>query len=366
MAKACGATRLMIKGNSNLVVQQTMKACDAISDTMIAYRDMYNLLEGQFDGCELRHISRSSNEEADKLANIGSTRTLVPPGVYLEVIEQRCIKEKSTATPVKQPTDRGATPAVDSAMPMAEEKPGTPKTARDENSAEVLLAEPTWMQPFLAYMLRQELPNDAAEARRIARRSKAFKIINGELYKQSVSGILQWCIVLEEGRALLLDIHQGTCGHHASSRAITAKAFRAGFYWPTAQRDSHDIVSKCEACQMFATKPHAPASELKTIPLTWPFAQWGLDMVGPLQKSSPSGHTSLLVAIDKFSKWIEAMPIRVPHSINTDNGSNFLAQEFKDFCEQMGIHINYAAVAHLQTNGQVEKANGLITDGVRK
>src|SRR5664279_1651968 len=56
MAKACGATRLMIYGDSNLIVQQTMKTCDAISDNVIAYRDMYNLLEGSFDGCELCHI----------------------------------------------------------------------------------------------------------------------------------------------------------------------------------------------------------------------------------------------------------------------------------------------------------------------
>ena len=62
-------------------------------------------------------------------------------------------------------------------------------------------------------------------------------------------------------------------------------------------------------CQKFATKPHAPASELKTIPLAWPFAQWGLDMVGPLRKSSKGGHTHLLVAVDKFTKWIEATPI---------------------------------------------------------
>ena len=56
MAKALGCTRLMIYGDSKLVVQQTMKACDAIADNMIAYRDLYNTLEGDFDGCELRHI----------------------------------------------------------------------------------------------------------------------------------------------------------------------------------------------------------------------------------------------------------------------------------------------------------------------
>ena len=74
MAKECGADRLMIYGDSNLVVQQTMKECDATTDNMIAYRDLYNIMEGNFDGCELRHIGRNSNEEADTLANIGSMK----------------------------------------------------------------------------------------------------------------------------------------------------------------------------------------------------------------------------------------------------------------------------------------------------
>jgi ribonuclease HI len=51
MAKACGATRLKIFGDSNLVVQQVMNRCDAISDNMMAYRNLYYYLEGTFDGC---------------------------------------------------------------------------------------------------------------------------------------------------------------------------------------------------------------------------------------------------------------------------------------------------------------------------
>jgi ribonuclease HI len=71
MAKACGATRLKIFGDSNLVVQQVMNKCDAISDNMTTYGNLYYYLEGTFDGCEVFHISRASNEEADNLANIG-------------------------------------------------------------------------------------------------------------------------------------------------------------------------------------------------------------------------------------------------------------------------------------------------------
>jgi ribonuclease HI len=72
MAKACGTTRLIFFGDSNLAVQQVMNLCDALSDNMTTYREMYYNLEGTFDGCEVSHISRSSNEEADNLANIGS------------------------------------------------------------------------------------------------------------------------------------------------------------------------------------------------------------------------------------------------------------------------------------------------------
>jgi ribonuclease HI len=77
MAKACGATRLKIFGDSNLVVQQVMNRCDTINDNMMAYKNLYHYLEGTFDGYEVSHISRNNNEEADNLANIGSQCLLI-------------------------------------------------------------------------------------------------------------------------------------------------------------------------------------------------------------------------------------------------------------------------------------------------
>jgi ribonuclease HI len=73
MAKACGATRIKIHGDSNLIAQQVMKECDMTCANMIAYHAMYDKLEGNFEGCEVTHLGRESNEEADNLANIEAT-----------------------------------------------------------------------------------------------------------------------------------------------------------------------------------------------------------------------------------------------------------------------------------------------------
>jgi transposase InsO family protein len=122
---------------------------------------------------------------------------------------------------------------------------------------------------------------------------------------------------------------------------------------------------------------------LQTIPVTWPFVVWGLDIVGPLRKA-PGGYTHLLVAIDKFSKWVVVCPITnlrakqavrfftdiiyrfgVPNSIITDNGSQFTGRKFLEFCDKFPIRVDWAAVAHPQTNGQVERANGMIFQGLK-
>jgi ribonuclease HI len=102
MAKACGATQLKIFGDSNLVVQQVMNRCDAISDNMTAYRNLYYYLEGTFDGCKVSHVSRASNEEADNLANIGSQCLPVPPGGFWEEIRERSTKNNKTLTTEEQ------------------------------------------------------------------------------------------------------------------------------------------------------------------------------------------------------------------------------------------------------------------------
>ena len=109
----------------------------------------------------------------------------------------------------------------------------------------------------------------------------------------------------------------------------------------------------------------------------------GLNLVGPLQRTK-GGYMHLLVAVVKFSKWIESRPIanirseqailfftdiihrfRVPNVIITDNGTQFAGKKFLDFCDHHHIHVNWSVVAHPQTYGQVERANGIILQGLK-
>ena len=188
---------------------------------------------------------------------------------------------------------------------------------------------------------------------------------------------------MEEGRQFLAEIHADLSGHHAAARALVSKAFHTGFYWPTARADAQDLVQRCVGCQLFANQSHMPPITLQKIPVTWPFAVWGLDMVGPL-KGGSHNKKYLLVMVDTFTKWIEAKPVKtaeagpvidfisgvvyhygVPHSIITNNGSNFTSNEVKAWCANLGIKLDYASIYHPQTNGQFERANGLIMSGIK-
>jgi hypothetical protein len=117
------------------------------------------------------------------------------------------------------------------------------------------------------------------------------------------------CICREDGLKLLAEIHGGICGSHIGSRALVGKAFRQGFYWPTALQDVTELVTKCEACQFHSKKIHQPAQALQRIPLSWPFSVWGLDILGPFPHAI-GVFEFLYIAIDKFTKWPEVELVR--------------------------------------------------------
>jgi ribonuclease HI/transposase InsO family protein len=387
IAVELGVRRLDARGDLQLVIDQVMKNSHCRDRRMEAYCDEVRRLENKFYGLELNHIARRYNETADELAKIASGRTTVPPDVFSRDLHQPSVKIDDTL----EPKEASAQPEVPSAEP--EVPPAAPEapSAIEEEALPVeegqdgVTPDPNWQTPYLEYLLRGELPINKTKAWQLAQRAKSFVLLGDEkeLYHCSPSGILQRCISIAQGQELLQEIHLGACGHHAAPRALVGNAFRQGFYWPTAVADTTRIVRSCRGCQFYAKQTHLPAQALQTIPITWPFAVWGLDLVGPLQKA-PGGFMHLLFAIDKFSKWIEVRPLNsirseqavafftniihrfgVPNSIITDNGTQFTGKMFLDFCNDHHIRVDWAAVAHPMTNGQVERANGMILQGLK-
>ena len=92
-----------------------------------------------------------------------------------------------------------------------------------------------------------------------------YTLVQGVLYKRGTQGVLMRCIPQNEGLKLLHDIHWGICGTHASYRTLVGKAFRQGFYWPTALYDAKELVKKCVQCQFHSRQIHQPAQALQTI-----------------------------------------------------------------------------------------------------
>jgi hypothetical protein len=126
--------------------------------------------------------------------------------------------------------------------------------------------------------------------------------------KDAKEEVLMKCITQEAGIELLEEIHSGTCANHSTSRTLVSKTFRAGFYWPSVVANAEKLVRHYDRCQFFAKRIYVPAHEIQTIPASWPFACWGLDMIGPF-KPAPGNFKCVFVMIDKFSKWIEYMPL---------------------------------------------------------
>jgi hypothetical protein len=186
------------------------------------------------------------------------------------------------------------------------------------------------------------------------------------------------------------EIHAGLCGSHIGYRPLLGKVFRQGFYWSKAASDAAELVQKCEGCQKCARDQKQPSSLTQLIQPTWPLQRWGLDLLGPLPPAQ-GNLKYVVVAVEYFSKWIEAKPLAtitsvtvqkffwqnivcrfgVPKAITVDNGTQFDAEAFREFCEQIGMKIHFASVRHPESNGPesnglVERANGIIMTGIIK
>jgi hypothetical protein len=148
-------------------------------------------MEGFFKEFTVQHMERAKNTEAYELAKAVARKVVLPPDVFIQVIE-------------------------DPSMKIVEPEP---------RMINVMQAE-VWRALILAYLCHHYEPNNSIELTRMQQRAKAYQIIGDELYKTSVTGTLLRCLSRDEGKELLTQTHSDVCGGHIGARALATKVFR--------------------------------------------------------------------------------------------------------------------------------------------
>ena len=151
------------------------------------------------------------------------------------------------------------------------------------------------------------------------------------------------------------------------------------------QKETLEYVKKCDECQMFAPNIHQLEGVLNLLSSPWPFAQWGLNIVGPFPKAA-GNKRYMLVGTDYFTKWVETEPLAnikdvdakkfvwrnivtrfgVPQTLISDNGFQFDSKTFRRYYCELRIANRYSTLAYPQGNGQAEAIKKVIVNGLKK
>ena len=175
--------------------------------------------------------------------------------------------------------------------------------------------------------------------------------MGNELFKKTPEGVLLKCLSETEAYIALSTTHAGTCGAHQVGHKMKWLLFRQGLYWPTVLKDCVEFAKGCQEFQVHTSIQHAPARELHLIVKPWPFRGQALDLIGEIRPASSKSQKYILVGIDYFTKWIEAIPLvnvdqenviefiqkhiiykfRILETITNDQGSVFIGRKMQEF-----------------------------------
>ena len=205
------------------------------------------------------------------------------------------------------------------------------------------------MDSIILFLREDTLPEEMIEADKVRRKATRFWLSeNQKLYKRSFSRPYLLCIHPEMTESLLEELHEGICRSHTGGRSLAHRAITQGYWWPNMQREAQEYVKKCNQCQRFAPSIHQPEGVLNPLSSLWPFAQWGLDIVGPFPIAM-GNRKYLLVGTNYFTKW-KNIVIRfgVPHVLISNNGLQFDSKIFRSYCGELGITNRYSTPAYPQ------------------
>ncbi|XP_075478960.1 uncharacterized protein LOC142519822 [Primulina tabacum] len=342
-AQEVGASRVIIYYDSQLVAQQIKGAYEARYEKMLKYLKLITARAATFTDWSIEQIPREENGEADSLAKLATSMSEV------STREIMCFTRLVLS--------------VDEASP-------TQMTS--------------WMTPLIEYIVQAKLPSDRAQALKIKKQASRFTLLSNILYRRSYQGPLLKCVSESEVEYILREIHEGCCGEHLGGMALSRKAILAGFWWPRINQDAAQLVQKCQGCQHHSNFHHRPTASMQPISASCPFDQWGLDIVGPFPIARAQKRF-LLVAVDYFSKWVEAEPLAritedevmkflwksivcrygIPRKLISDNGRQFQGKKITSRCREMKIIQSFTSVAYPHANGQTEVTNRIIVQALK-
>ncbi|XP_028068603.1 uncharacterized protein LOC114271192 [Camellia sinensis] len=344
------ASALIVFNDSKLVVNQVSGEYEARDERMAKYQALVRAEIKKFDAIRVEQINREGNNTADELVGPASTQTVFPNPLMIKFLPRPSIEEPEVAELLC--TDLG----------------------------------PSWMDPIIAFLKDRILPEEKKAAHKIRAKSERFWLSpSGALYKKSFTGPYLKCVHPTKVEAFLYEIHKGIYGSHTGGRSLAYRATSQGYWWPCMQADAQKYVRRCEKCQKFAHQIHQPARDLLPLSSPWPFALWGLDIVGPLP-AAPGNCKFFVAATDYFTKWVEAKPLvtikekdvkkfvwknvitrfGIPKALISDNGTQFDGKLFRRFYEELKIEFYNSTSAYPQSNGQAEASNKTILDGLKK
>uniref|UniRef100_A0A2N9EB75 Uncharacterized protein n=1 Tax=Fagus sylvatica TaxID=28930 RepID=A0A2N9EB75_FAGSY len=343
---------LEVYGDSALIIRQAQKKWKVKEEKLQPYLEKLDMLTEQFDNLEFQYIPRNQNQFADALATLASMID-IPSGVNLKplMIEQR-------------------------------EQPAyccTLETFTEE--------ENIWYHDIHQYLKGGSYPltTSKVEKQTIRRLAMQYILCGEKLYRRSYEGVHLLCVTKREGEQIIEDIHEGAYGPHMNAHMLSRKILRLGYYWTTMEADCAAHVRRCHKCQIHGNLKHMPPMPLYSMSSPWPFATWGIDIIGKIVPKASNGHEFILVAIDYFTKWVEAASFKilnskkvaqfirtniicrygVPHEVISDNGSHF-RDETEKLLHEYKIKHHKSSPYRPQTNGAVEAANKNVEMILRK
>ena len=272
-AKTLGAKNLIVHCDSLLITSQINGEYMAREERMAAYLMKVQQTITNFNTVRVEQIGWNLNSHADALATLASV---------LSANSRRFILIETLAAPcIALPTCHIHTITVD----------------------------PCWMDPYVLYLKEGILPKQRKEAEIIKRKAVRFSLSkDSKHYRRSFLGPYLLCVYPEIIEDLLYEIHEGICGSHTGGRSLAHRALTQGYWWPYMKKDDVTYVKKCDKCQRFSHSVHQPAGELQPLVNSWPFTQWGMDLVGLLPRAT-GNRRWLIIATNYFMKWVEAEPL---------------------------------------------------------